>query len=150
MKLSPRQYKWILNFYPPYIGAGVKINDVAKDWSSITVSMALRWYNRNAVGTQFGGSLYSMTDPHIMLILMQRLGREYIVWDKSASIDYIKPGSSKVTAHISVTDQQVEEIKALTSDGDKHFAKFDIDIKDEQGNLIAQVHKVIYVRKKKR
>jgi hypothetical protein len=54
--------------------------------------MPLRWYNKNYVGTHFGGSLSAMTDPHYMLMMIQILGREYIVWDQSGTIEYRKPG----------------------------------------------------------
>ena len=84
MRITPKRLRTILNFYPPYIGAGIHVDNIADDWRQIDVSMRLRWYNRNAVRTHFGGSLYSMVDPHLMLMLMQLLGREYIVWDKSA------------------------------------------------------------------
>jgi len=86
MNISPRLFKFLINLYPPYLGTGVNVDYISPDWQALNVSMALRWYNRNAVGTQFGGSLYSMVDPHIMLLLMKVLGKGYVVWDKSASI----------------------------------------------------------------
>ena len=84
MKFSPKSLKRLLNLYPPYLGAGVKITHISEDWRELHVGMSLRWFNRNAVNTHFGGSLYSMIDPHIMLMLMQVLGKEYLVWDKAA------------------------------------------------------------------
>ncbi len=87
MKWTPRRLKFALNVYPPYLGAGVSITKVDRDWRELKVSMKLRWYNRNAVGSHFGGSLYSMVDPHLMLLLMKLLGEDYVVWDKAASID---------------------------------------------------------------
>lgn len=67
--------KLFLNFYPPYLGAGVRVDEIDYNKGVIQVSMPLTWYNKNVVGTQFGGSLYSMTDPFFMVLLMQRLGR---------------------------------------------------------------------------
>jgi hypothetical protein len=81
-----------MSFYPPYLGAGVRVRHISDDFRDVTVSMGLGWYNRNYVGTQFGGSLYSMVDPFYMLMLMENLGRQYIVWDKAADIDFISPG----------------------------------------------------------
>jgi len=140
--------KFLLNIYPPYLGAGVKIEYIRDDWKELKVSMVLRWYNRNAVGTHFGGSLYSMTDPHIMLLLMNSLGRDYIIWDKSAWIDFIKATKKRVYCTVTVTDEIINEIKEKTANGQKFYPEFNLDIVDIDENLIAKVKKVLYVRRK--
>ena len=89
LKVHRNIIKHALNIWSPYLGAGIKIEYIRKDWKEMKVSMKLRFYNRNIMNTHFGGSLYSMVDPHIMLMLMQLLGEDYIVWDKSAEIDFI-------------------------------------------------------------
>ena len=111
--------------------------------------MSLRWFNRNAVNTHFGGSLYSMIDPHIMLMLMQVLGKEYLVWDKAADIEFIKASRKKVRAVINITDQEIDNILKMTKSGDKYFPEFTVDLLDEDNELIAKVKKTIYVKKKK-
>src|SRR4051812_22273637 len=88
----------LMNFWPPFLGAGIHVDFMAPDYHRIDVSMKLRFWNRNYVNTHYGGSLYSMTDPFYMLMLMQILGRDYIIWDKSASIRFKKPGMGKVRA----------------------------------------------------
>jgi hypothetical protein len=148
MNLSPKLFKRLLNIYPPYLGAGVKVDYISKDWKELHVSMALRWYNRNYVGTHFGGSLYSMIDPHLMLLLIQLLGKEYLVWDKSAGIEFIKATKKKVRSVIKVSDEDLAEIRRNTANGDKYFSKFFVDIKDADNELIARGEKVIYVRRK--
>ncbi|MBI3536769.1 MAG: DUF4442 domain-containing protein, partial [Chloroflexi bacterium] len=62
-----------LNLYPPFVGAGIR-SKISRDHRRIEVWMKLRWYNLNAVGTHFGGSLYAMCDPWFMLILIKALG----------------------------------------------------------------------------
>jgi len=148
MKLSPKSLKRLLNFYPPYLGAGIKISHISEDWSELHVSMSLRWYNRNAVGTHFGGSLYSMIDPHLMLLLMQLLGKEYLVWDKAADIEFIKASKRKVTSVIKISNKDLEEIKVKTETGEKFFPEFMVEIKDENNDLIARIKKTIYVKRK--
>jgi hypothetical protein len=140
----------MLNLYPPYIGAGVKVTHVSDDWRELHVSMKLRWYNRNAVGTHFGGSLYSMVDPHLMLLLMQLLGKDYLVWDYAAKIEFIKASKGKVTAIIKISDDDLAEIKKNTESGEKYFANFVIETKNEEGQLIARIKKKIYIRQKSR
>lgn len=149
MKLSPKMYKYLLRIYPPYLGAGVKVTHISDDWKEAHVCMVLRWYNKNAVGTQFGGSLYSMVDPHQMILLMNLLGKDYIVWDKSADIDFVRPGRGKVKCIIKISDDELDEIKKQTANGKKYFARFSLDIKDMNEDVVAKVNKVVYVRKRK-
>ena len=114
----------------------------------MTVKLTLRWYNRNYVGTHFGGNLFTMTDPFYMLMLMHRLGPAYKVWDQKAEITFVKPGKGTVVANMTVAEEQLEAIRAATVNGAKHFAEFDIDIVDEDGDVVATVHKTLYVREK--
>ena len=148
MKFTPKLLKRILNLYPPYLGAGVKVTYISEDWRELHVSMSLRWFNRNAVGTHFGGSLYSMVDPHLMLLLMQLLGKEYLVWDKAANIEFIKASKRKVTSVINVSNKDLEIIKNNTDNGEKHFSNFIVEIRDEDNDLVARVKKTIYIKKK--
>ncbi|CAN0601777.1 unnamed protein product, partial [Ectocarpus sp. 12 AP-2014] len=131
------------------LGAGVKVTQLADDFSSATVEMRQHWYNTNYVGTHFGGSLYSMVDPMYMLLLMRKLGDDYIVWDKSASIDFIRPGKGTVTARFELTEERVAAIREATASGEKMLPEWDVDIVDEAGVCVARVHKVLYVRRKK-
>jgi acyl-coenzyme A thioesterase PaaI-like protein len=135
--------------FAPYLGAGVRVEYIADDFSEARVSMSLRWYNTNYVGTHFGGSLYSMTDPFFMLLLMNRLGRDYIVWDKAAAIDFIRPGKGKVTAHFRLTDAMLEDVRQHTAGGEKYLPVWPVEIRDEAGELVARVDKTLYIRRKK-
>ena len=149
MKFTPKLLKRMLNLYPPYLGAGIKVTYISEDWKELHVSMSLRWYNRNAVGTHFGGSLYSMIDPHLMLLLMQLLGKEYLVWDKSADIEFVKASKKKVTSVLKVSNADLKVIRRSTINGEKYFSNFIVEIWDEDDDLVAKVKKTIYVRRKK-
>ena len=145
-----RLLRWAMNFYPPYLGAGVRIQHIAGDFREIRVKMGLGWYNRNYVGTQFGGSLYSMTDPFFMLMVMENLGSDYIVWDKAASIDFIAPGKGPVYADFRIDEALLDEIRQHTAGGDKYLPQLHVDVHDGDGTLVARVHKTLYVRLKPR
>ena len=145
-----RFLRWAMNFYPPYLGAGIRIQSLAADMRQIRVRMGLGWYNRNYVGTQFGGSLYSMTDPFFMLMVMECLGRQYIVWDKAARIDFIAPGKGPVYADFAIDEALLTEIRARTAAGDKYLPELHVDVRDGEGTLVARVHKTLYVRLKPR
>jgi len=147
--MSPFWLRKVINFYPPMFAAGIRVTKITDDFRHADVKMVLRFYNRNAVGTQFGGSLYAMTDPMYMLLLMQILGRDYMVWDKAASIDFVAPGSGNVYASFDIDDTVLTEIREKTAGGAPHFPQFLINVVDDDGKIIARVHKTIYVRKKK-
>jgi acyl-coenzyme A thioesterase PaaI-like protein len=137
-----------VNLWPPFLGAGIRVKSVAPDMKSIDVEMKLRWWNANYVGTHFGGSLFAMTDAFYMLMVMANLGRDYIVWDKAASIRYRKPGRGTVRAEFRLTDAQVDEIRENLKTLPKYEPRFMVELRDEQGNVIAEVEKLLHVRKK--
>jgi len=139
-----------LNLYPPYLGAGIRVREISPDFRRVRVRMGLGWYNRNYVRTQFGGSLYSMTDPFFMLMLMQLLGRDYIVWDKAASIDFISPGKGQVHAEFRIDDGLLAQIRQHTAGGDKYLPELRVEVRDDEGTLVAIVHKTLYIRLKPR
>ena len=137
-----------VNLWPPFLGAGIRVKHIASDMKAIDVEMKLRWWNANYVGTQFGGSLFAMTDAFYMLMLMANLGRDYVVWDKAASIRYRKPGKGTVRAEFRLSDAQLDEIREKLKTLPKYEPKFTVEVKDEQGIVIAEVEKVLHVRLK--
>jgi acyl-coenzyme A thioesterase PaaI-like protein len=138
----------LMNLWPPFLGAGIRVKRLTPDWTEIDVEMKLRWWNRNYVGTHYGGSLYSMADPFFMLMLIQNLGKDYIVWDKSASIRFKKPGRGTVSASFRLAEEQVREIKQALGSEEKIERVFTVEVKDESGLVIAQVEKLLHIRRK--
>ncbi len=138
----------LINFWPPYLGAGIRIKHISDDIMSIDVEMKLRRWNRNYVKTHFGGSLYAMTDPFFMLILMEQLGRDYIVWDKAATIRFKKPGVKTVFAHFEISPERLQEIRDAADNSYKVEPTFTVNIVDKDGTVIAEVDKLLYVRRR--
>jgi acyl-coenzyme A thioesterase PaaI-like protein len=147
-RIRQRFLETVIDFYGPFLGAGVKLKKMSKDYRYARVEMPLTFYNKNYMGTQFGGSLYSMVDPWYMLMLIKNLGRDYIVWDKAATIQFRKPGKGRVHAEFTLTQEIIDEIKASIEASTKMDKVFKVEIKDESGKLIAEVDKVLYIRKK--
>jgi acyl-coenzyme A thioesterase PaaI-like protein len=148
--VTPRWLRRLFNVYPPYVGAGVRVVRFDDDSRFARVEMPLRWYNRNYVGTHFGGSLYAMVDPFLMIMLIRNLGPDYLVWDKAGSIEFVTPGRGTVWAEFRVTDEILSEIRARTADGTKYLPWFDVEVRDPQGEVVARVRKQLYVRRKDR
>lgn len=112
--------------------------------------MPLRFYNKNYFGTQFGGSLYAMSDPFYCLMLSKNLGAEYIVWDKAASIDFIKTGSSTVRCQLCLEQDSIDAIKNQAADGKAVYPQFLVEVFDQKQQLICRIEKTLYVRLKKK
>jgi acyl-coenzyme A thioesterase PaaI-like protein len=140
--------RWLLNLWPPFLGPGIRITRLDLNWRAIDVEMKLRFWNRNYVGTHYGGSLYSMADPFLMVMLINILGPSYIVWDKSASIRFRRPGRGTVHAHFEITDEQIASIGQQLETAEKIEPVFSVEVKDDSGQVIAEVQKVLSIRRK--
>jgi acyl-coenzyme A thioesterase PaaI-like protein len=137
-----------LKWYPPFLGSGIKMESYNESFTRLVVVMKMRWWNRNLVGTHFGGSLYSMCDPFYMFILMENLGKDYIVWDKAATIRFKKPGTGTVKAIFEIPAERMDEIKKEVDMIGKNDYIFQTVVTHENGDVVAEVEKTVYVRKK--
>lgn len=149
MRITPRRLRWIFNLWPPFLFAGIRVEHIAEDWSRARVRMDLRWYNRNYVRTHFGGSLFAMTDPFWMLLTMEALGRDFIVWDKAGEIEFVKPGRGRVRAEFHLEPDIVLRLREQAQRERRVLHWFETDVVDEQGDTVARVRKQLYIRRKR-
>ena len=147
-RLGPRAFRWMMNLWPCYRGTGGRVTHVAPDWKEIRVELPLNLRTRNYVGTIFGGSLYGAVDPLYMLMLIRLLGPDHVVWDKAASIRFLKPGRSTLFATFRIEDTELEEIRRLLQTTDKVDRSYRTDLVDHAGTVYAEVEKVVQIRKK--
>lgn len=149
-KLGANGVRRLINLWPPFRGAGIRVREITPDFRTVTVELRLRLLNRNYVGTHFGGSLYAMADPFYMVMLLNILGRDYVVWDKSGTVRYLKPARGTVTARFHIDDAALARLREATANGDKHEPTFRVDIVDAEGVVVADVEKTLYIRRKER
>mgnify|MGYP001095317313 FL=1 len=138
----------LMRFWPPFLGAGIRVKSFKPDYTEIVVQMKLYFWNRNYVGTHFGGSMYSMTDPYYMLMLMNLLGRDYIIWDKAANIRYKKPARGTIYATFSLSLDQIEALRQQVLLEKKIQPEFIIPITNKKGEVVAEVVKVLSISRK--
>ena len=146
--MKPAVFRWMMNLYFPYLGAGVHIERINDDYTEIDVRMRPTRRNRNYVGTQFGGSLYSMTDPFYMLMLMQHLGKDHIIWDQAAQIDFVAPGRGTVYARFRLTREQIEGLRVAAATGKATRPELLVDVVSDTGAVVVRVRKTLYIRLK--
>lgn len=149
LAFGPRGMRWLFNFWPVFRGMGIRVKELAPDFRHAVVELRMKMLNRNYVGTHFGGSMFAMTDPFFMVMMMQNLGSEYVVWDKSGGIRFLKPGRGTITAEFHITQAMVDEAREKTADGGKFEPTYSVDLKDREGTVVATVEKTLYIRKKK-
>jgi acyl-coenzyme A thioesterase PaaI-like protein len=137
-----------LNLWPPFLFTGIHVTTLAEDYRHARVELRMRPWNRNYVRTHFGGSLFAMTDPFWMLLVMHNVGRDYYVWDKAGTIEFVKPGRGTVVAEFRLDDALLEEIRAATAGGEKYLRWFENEVTDAQGDVVARVRKQLYVKRK--
>ena len=143
-----RLRRWGFNFFPAYRGTGARITYIAGDWREVRIKLPLNWRTRNYVGTIYGGSMYGAVDPIYMIMLIQLLGPDYIVWDKAASIRFKKPGKATLTARFVIDETETDAIKAALADQPAIDRIYPIDLVDRDGVVYASVEKTIYIRRK--
>ena len=143
-----RVMRWKFNLFPAYRGTGARVTYIADDFREIRIRLPLSLRTRNAVGTIFGGSMYGAADPVYMIMLMRNLGRDFVVWDKAATIRFRKPGRTTLFATFRLDDAELDAIRAATANGEAIDRTFNVDLADRDGVVHASVEKIIYVRKK--
>jgi acyl-coenzyme A thioesterase PaaI-like protein len=143
-----KRFRWGFNFFPAYRGTGGRITYISEDWREVRVKLPLSWRTRNYVGTIYGGSIYASIDPIYMLMLIKILGPEYIVWDKAAKIRFRKPGKDTLFVEFHLSHEEIDEIKRLAENAKSVDRIYDVELKDKNGVVHAQIEKTLYIAKK--
>ncbi len=138
-----------MNVWPPYLASGIRVRHLADDFRSATVALRLGLLNRNYVNVHFGGSLFAMTDPFYMLMYIKNLGSGYVVWDKSASIDFIRPGRGTVTAEFRLEESDLTRARERADREKFILLVHPVEVRDAEQQLVARVERTIYVRQKR-
>jgi len=145
-----RVLRWRFNLYPAYRGTGARIDFIADDWSEVRVRLPLNWRTRNIVGTIFGGSLYGAVDPIYMIQLMRRLGPTFVVWDKAATIRFLRPGRGTLFATFLLSADEVEAVRAEAAANGRAERTYTVDLVDAAGEVHASCAKVLSIRVRER
>jgi len=139
-----RQMRWAFNFWPCIWCTGSRVEFIAGDFKELHVSIKLNIRTRNRVGTVYGGSIYSSVDPYFMLLFMQILGRDYVVWDKGASMKFVRPIVEKVKCRFLITDELIAEVKQKIAENGEYTFDLPLKYEDDNGTVYATFIKQVY------
>jgi acyl-coenzyme A thioesterase PaaI-like protein len=140
-------YRKVFSVWPCYWGTGGRVTFISGDWREAVVRLKLNWRTRNYVGTIFGGSIYGAIDPIYMLLLINILGPDYIVWDKAASIRFKKPGRGTLEARFRVSEDEIAAIREIAAREKSVDRVYTVELKDRDGIVCASIEKTVYIRR---
>jgi acyl-coenzyme A thioesterase PaaI-like protein len=147
--VTSSQVRFLINLWPPLLCSGIRVVRIGHDWRSAESQLRLHWWNRNAVNSMFGGSLFAMTDALYPVMLQHNLGPKYIVWGRSANIEFLAPGRKIARARFELTSDRINQILQATADGRRHEPVFEVLVTDENEKAIARVVHTLYIRRKR-
>src|SRR5487761_1983201 len=142
-----RLTRWGFNWFPAYRETGGWVTYIASDWREIRIKLPHNIQTNNYVGTIFGGSMYAAVDPFYMIMLIQNLGKDFVVWDKAATIRFRKPGRATLYARFSLDEAELQAIREQSQTARSLDRVYRIDLLDAQGVLHAEIEKVIHIRR---
>jgi acyl-coenzyme A thioesterase PaaI-like protein len=144
--LRSRLTRWGFDLFPAYRGTGACSSCLADDWREVRVKLLLTWRTRNAVGTVYGGSMNGAVDPVYMIMLMRILSREYVVWDKAATVQFRRPGRSTLYACFRLDERETESIIAELNERPVPERVYQVDLTDADGEVHASVTKTLRIQ----
>lgn len=141
-------FKFLFNISPMYRGTGGRLIEVHDNLQYVKIKLPLNYKTKNYVGTLYGGHMYSCVDGIFMVQLINILKDDYVVWDKSATIRFRRPGNQTLYAEFELSDEFIQQIKTEIAELNEKDYTLHVDIKDKDGKLYAEVEKVIYIASK--
>ena len=139
-----------LNAWPVFAGQRIAVDEIAADWSRAVVTLRVEPDNANYFGTAFGGSMFAMVDPFVVVLAAKQLGPSYAVWDQAAAIDFLRPGSGTVTAVVDMPGDVVASLAEEARGGAKVLRWFEVPLLGEDGSPVAVQRRLLYVRERRR
>lgn len=143
-----RAFKFFFNISPMYRRTGGRIVSSSDNLDNIKIKLKLNYKTRNYVGTMYGGHMYSCLDGIYMVQLINLLGKDYVVWDKAATIKFKRPGTSALFAEFHISKELIEKIKADVEEQNEIDLTMDVNLVDSSGTICAEVEKTIYISNK--
>ena len=144
--LHTRLLRLAFNFYPCYRRTGARVTYIARDYAEVRIKLPLNWRTRGYWGTTFGGSMYGAIDPVLLVMLARRLGPDYIVWDKAATIEFRRPGRGTLFARFCIGDEEVAELRRALTHEAKLERSFELQLTDAAGVVHAAFTKTLHFR----
>ena len=147
--MTDRQiYKYGFNLSPMYRRTTARIVEVSEDLHYVKIKIPHNYKNKNYVGSIFGGSMQSATDPIYMIQLINILDDNYIVWDKAASIKYRRPARESIFGEFIFTKDEINSIKKAVSEKKEMDIIKKLNLVNHDRKVFAKIEKTLYIADK--
>jgi acyl-coenzyme A thioesterase PaaI-like protein len=143
-----RLERWGFNLFPAFRRTGARLSYIADDHREVRIVLPFSWRTRNYVGTMFGGSVYAAGDGVYMIMLIKNLGRDYVVWDKSATVRFGKPARTTLYARFTLSAEELEGIRKALASGEAIERAHRVEFTDGAGTVHAEVEWLIHIRRR--
>jgi hypothetical protein len=92
--------------------------------------------------------MFSATDPFYMVMLLRILGKDFVVWDKSANIKFVRPAKKTLYAKYFISDEFLESAKNEVVEHGECTRLMTIELKDEDEKVHAVIERNVYIADK--
>lgn len=142
-------FKYGFNYSPMYRRTTARIQEVSSDLMNISIKLPINYKNRNYVNSIFGGSMFAAVDPIPMVQLMNIIGDEYVVWDKSAEVFFKRPAKENLYADFTYSPEELMNIQQkVQEDREVEIVKTTQLTNREKDVVFCEVKKRIYIADK--
>lgn len=147
--IQDRLRRWRYSLLPSYRGSGGWITHLSADWREVRVKLPRNFWTRNYVGTTYCGSMYAAVAPFYMAMIALNLGPDYLVWDKTVTIHFRKPGDTTLYAAFQLTQADLDSIRA-DLEGKRSIERvYNVNLTGAAGEVYVSFEEVIYIRRKR-
>jgi len=142
-------FKIGFNMSPMYRRSTARIVNTSKDLMRVDIKLPISYKNKNYVSSIYGGSMFSAVDPIPMVQLINILGDDYVVWDKSAEIFFKRPARENLFATFEYTNEELESIKKrVAKEKEMEIIKTTKLTNKDRSIIFCEVNKTIYIANK--
>lgn len=140
-------FRYGFNLSPMYRRSTGRVIYASKDLMEVKIKIPLSWKNRNYVNSIFGGSMFASVDPIPMVQLINIIGDDYVVWDKSAKIQFKRPAKEHLYATFAFTEGELAEIRNRVASENEIVKTTSLTNKDGTKEFCV-VDKTLYIAEK--
>lgn len=145
-QLLPQRIKQKFATYAPFLGAGIGVERVDLDNGLCITKLRCHRLNKGVYQGHFYGSLQMMVEPFALLMLIQKLGKNYYIVQQKSCIQFLCNTQDTAIARIKITTQDITKIIHECQNAKETMHTVEISITDSKQKSIAIVQQsfIIY------
>lgn len=150
--VSKKYLSWLpeakrLEWYPPWWMMRIKVLELSNDWRTVKIKLPLTWIAKNMGNSMFGGFQASLADP-IAPLACGRVFREYYVWTRHLSVDFIRPGNTDLELRFDFPKETEQKIRNELEKRNRSTPSFEYGLYTTDGVMCTKVTCVVAIRPK--